>query len=208
VALTAAEFKTKFTNDFNLYGLPSAEQQTDILVRALRRFAAQMDSPIVSESLSVASGTARYSVPAAISKIQDIRNADGVSVNFTLDKTTNELILQSTPSGAATYTVYGVPKNVRTDIDTILALVDETHEPVLYAYIEAYFANWAKDENFTNLLLFADKLATDERSYNNRLLNTDDLTMGIRDARGKYIGDSNNPMGRQITYNNRYGMDL
>jgi len=208
MALSLAGFKARIDNSLKLLGKQSDTVQEQNISDAVSKFISKMDHPIHGATFDTESGTATYSVPATIRKIQDIRDSDGDSVNFTLDSTTNEFVLQSTPDSVETFTVYGTWNSVRTNLSAIIADTDESLEHVLWAYVNAYCYEWANEDTAANKLQKADFLANEERRSNNVILSMDFVTMQNYDTKGKRIADAANAEGFNVQVNGLYQSDL
>lgn len=191
MALTAAGWKSRIETDLQLIlGKASAQLQDDILNRALARFIRKVDRPIISASLVVTTSAGPYAVPATIDKLVDIRDAATVpvSVEYSFDSTKNEITLTSEPTAAATYTCYGTPAEVRTNQAAVLAALKDAWEDIVWSYIKGYAFEWANNSEAANMLMYADKLATDERKSRNRRLDTTGVSAKYKDANGTDIG--------------------
>ncbi len=208
MALSLAGIKTRIDNSLKLLGKQSDTVKEQNISDAVAKFLSKMDVPINSATFNTVSGTVRYSVPATIRKIQDIRDSDGDSQNFSLDSTTNEFILETTPDAVETWTVYGTWNAVRTNLSSIVVAIDECLEQVLWAYVIAYCYEWANEDTAANKLQKADFLAQEERRSRNVALSVDFVTVQNYDTTGKRIADASNAEGFDVDIDGLYQSDL
>jgi len=208
MALSLAKIKTRIDASLKLLGKQSNDVKEDNISDAVSKFVSKMDVPIYGVTFSTVANTKTYSVPAGIRKIQDIRDADGESVVWSLDTTTNEFTLQTAPDTVETWTVYGTYNGVRTNLDTVITAIDESLEQVLWAYVVAYCYGWANEDTAANKLQTANFLAKEERESNNVSLSMDFVTMQNYDTTGKRIADSANAEGFDVQIDGLYESDL
>ena len=209
MALSTTLFYDRMDEDFLLLGDPSESQQKNILIDALNEYLKDMENPRTSASLSVTADEDTYSVPAGIDKIADVRNELGKSVNWELDQTVNEIVLQDAPGSDTTYTVYGTTKDVRTNIETVTAAVPENDESVLWELIRAFAHRWANSDQASKLLQEAKALAEEKKQSKNRSIGLA-RSNNVRhvDVRGRIIGDSDNKAGIDVDINDQFESDL
>ena len=205
--MTYADLVLRYNRDFPLYGAPGTEGIKDILVDSITRFISRMDLPIITASIVATEGTDTYSMPSTIKKVRDIRDPDGVSVKYAEDGTTRQITFQDSVS-TGTYTVYGTPDNLRTNIDTIVPLIPEDTEYVLWTFVEVFAAKRAKDTDWPRMLKSAETVAQKERSSRNRRLDINDQMMRLKDTRGRVIADAANADGLNVDISNQFESDL
>lgn len=207
MALSTSEFKNRWNRELKLFGKPTDNEQTDVISDATRHFVAKMDKPIISASLSVTTSTKRYDVPSTLRKVKAIRDSSENNITADIDKVTNDIVLDSTPTAAATYTVYGSPKEVRTNLDTIIAAISEDYEMVLWQYITAMVHKWAKDAGWVEQWKAAEQFAGDAMRSDNYDLDTE-RAIKIRDTAGRLIADTDNYGGWTPDINDQFESDL
>ena len=205
---TLTSLRTRIDNSLGLLGNQSDTVKDDNISDALSQFIAYMDWPRISASVSIVSGTKTYSIPSTIKKIIDIRDADGDSVVYSTDTTVSKFTLQDGATAAATYTVYGTPADVRTNLSAIIEAVEGNMERVLWAYIVAYCYSWANEETYISRLQAADKMAMDERQNINRDLDFNLMTNQFIDNAGQVIGDENNAEGVNVQISDYLESDI
>jgi len=206
MALSLTESIARWNRDFILLGSPESETITDIFVDSLSDLINVLDAPITSDSLTVVSGTKTYSIPSIIQKVQDVRDADGVSVVYSEDTTTNEITLQNNPASGS-FVVYGTFKNIRDDISTIIAALPQDLEVVWWLFVKAYSFNWANENNWLQILDNAKEQAIlKRRSVNRRIDNMG--AMKTLDVRGYNINDPANSDGFDVQIPGLYESDL
>lgn len=212
MALATATLKARIARQLGILGLDNSvneEATADVLRDAVRAFVAKMDEPVISATMAVtADDDGPYSVPATIRKVQDIRDADGDSVVYSKDVTARTVTLQDAPSASGNYTVYGTPKEVATNLDTIIAAISEDHEAVLAAYCVAYGKLYVMAEGAEKSLQAAVYLAQQERKSRNRDLDMDYTTVKHKDVRGQLVSDSSNAEGLDVDIDDDLASDL
>ena len=121
---------------FKLYGIPSTEEMTDILVQSLCRYC-QIDPPRISATMSSAVDYTTAVLPASLANAQRIVLLDGTdSAGWTENR---GVIAFSTLMPSGDVTVYGFPATVRSDVDSIIAAIPEARENILLTYCKAYY---------------------------------------------------------------------
>lgn len=121
---------------FKLYGIPSTEELTDILVQALCRYC-QIDPPRISATMSSAVDYTTAVLPASLANAQRIVLPDGTdALGWTEYR---GVITFGTLMSAGDVTVYGFPATVRSDVDSIIAAIPEARENILLTYCRAYY---------------------------------------------------------------------
>lgn len=208
MALSYTGMQTRFNNSLSILGDPGASVIADIIIDATRRFISIMDTPMLSASLSVTTSSGPYDVPATIRKIADIRNSSNVSQEYVYDATTNKITFVKAPLTSGTYTIYGLPKEVRTNISTIIAAISEDYESVLWAYIRAFAYSWADHPDAIAKLQEADKLAFEERQSSNYPTGHYPVSIKQLDTRGNLIADSSNYEGNNVDIGDQFENDL
>lgn len=212
MALSTTTVKARIGRQLALLGLDNSVNQdatADVLRDAVRAYVAKMDQPVISASMAVtADDDGPYSVPATIRKVQDIRDADGDSVVYSRDVTAGTVTLQDAPSASGNYTVYGTPKEVSTNLDTIVAAISEDHEAILLAYCVAYGMMYAMADGADKALQRATYLAQQERKSANRDLDMDFVRVKHKDVRGQLIDDSSNAEGFDVDVDDDLASDL
>jgi hypothetical protein len=193
-SLTTAHLKNRISRELKLLGDPQDDEKTDILCDALARFIMMMDMPIIGVSLTVTASTVEYTLPGSIRKMTDIRDSNGVSVNFAFDEVQRVVTLETAPSASGSYTVYGTPKEIRTNIDVIIPAISEDFEWVLWGYVRAFAHSWANSSQFIERRKEADQNALQARQDLNWSVNVDrsKTRVKLRDHRGNVIDDSGN----------------
>jgi hypothetical protein len=205
---TLASLRTRIDNSLKLLGTKSDTVKDDNISDALGQFISMMDWPRITASVVIVDGTKTYSIPSTIEKIIDIRDEDGDSVVYSTDTTVDEFTLQDAANTGATYTVYGTPKDTRTNLDTIIAAVPGSMERVLWAYIVAFSYSEANEESYINRMNMADKMAIDERKNLNRDLDFNLVTEQFIDNTGQKIGDVDNAEGINVQINDYLESDI
>ncbi len=198
MALSLTDFENRIDRSLKLLGTMSAASKTDNICDGVSEFVKQMDLPLITDTIAVNTTTKRYSVPATINflKIQDVRKADLVtSVNFVLDATTQEIVLQDLPGEAANYTVYGTPEDVETNLSTIIAAISTNYKRELWAYIKWACYEWANEDTANAKLTEAIELGRRARKSNNMSLALDFVTNQNKDTTGKRIAQDANAEG-------------
>ena len=210
MALSTAEYKARIDRQLQLLGAMDDDVQTDIIEDATRYFVSKMDEPTISADLSVTASTRYYTIPATIRKIVDIRDDSDPKVSkvYSEDTTQGQVVLQDTPSGSATWTVYGSPKEIETNLDTVIAAISEDLGYVLWACIKAFAHDWANSDQFVNRLQAADKYITNERKSRNRRLDWGKTSVKLLDTRGRLVADSDNAEGFTPDMSDWQGTDL
>lgn len=211
MALSTLTIKARIGRQLAMLGFDSvnADGQTDIMCDAVRAYTRRMDLPVISASLSVtASDDGPYTIPATIRKVQDVRDADGDSVVYTTDTTVGKITLQDAPGADASYTVYGTPKEVRTNLDAVVAAITEDHEGLLMAYCAAYARMYVNEQGAADALMLAERLALKERMAANRTLDQDFVRVKEKDVRGQVVDDASNVEGHDVDVDDSSESDL
>jgi len=121
---------------FKLYGIPSTEELTDILVQALCRYG-QIDPPRISATMSSAVDFTTAVIPASLANAQRVVLADGTDASGWTEN--RGIIVFSSVMPAGDVTVFGFPAAVRSDVDSIIAAIPEARENILLTYCRAYY---------------------------------------------------------------------
>lgn len=213
MALALADWKSRINTDLRMVLGSSGDQlQTDIIVRAARRFVRRMDEPIISATLAVnaTTGAGPYNVPTTLRKLVDVRDAQSTPASqpYSYDSTKNQITFEDAATASENWTAYGTPKSTRTNISTILAAVSEDHEDVLWAYVEAEAYLWAHHSEAYQRLKFADEQADEERMSRNRMLDATGVPLQYRDVQGDRIGELYNAEGFDVDLSDNLAMDL
>jgi hypothetical protein len=208
MAITVAKLKDRVDKELNLFGYIHDTSKTKLVNDAMSLFIDETDLPIIPASLSIVANTATYSVPGTIRKLQDIRDADGVSQVYSYDETLNKITFQTTPEASATWTAYGTPEDVETNIDTVIAAVKPSDERVLWAFLSALIHESANAADADSKLKRAEYMAKRLRMSRNRRLDYGSATFKTLDSIGQNIADSNNAEGHIAGINDLYESDL
>lgn len=208
MALSLSGMETRIDNSLKLLGSQSSTIKEQNISDAVAKFISKMDVPLITSAVSVLSGDKTYSIPADIRKIQDIRDADGDSHNYTIDATSRQFILQTAPTANETYTVYGTPDDVRTNLDAIIASIPTSYEYILWAYIIAMSYEWANEDTASGKMQKADFMANEERRSKNLSIGSDFVTMQTFDSDGRLIADGGNAEGFNVDIDGLYQSDL
>lgn len=196
MSFTVAELTSRINEELKLYGAFEALSITNIIKSAVIEYMKKVDRPTISATLAVNSDTLRYTIPSTIDQIEDVRDEDGISITIArIDTLGRYLHLQDAPSGTVNYTVYGTPKNIKSNLSTVVEAIDENDENVVWAFVEAYAAKTAQDSEWVTLLKSADKLAFETLQARNRSLSMSGAAMRFVDSTGAQIHDIDNAEG-------------
>jgi hypothetical protein len=208
MALSTTALRARVADEIRLFGAFSTAQTTSILASAASRYMDQVDRPRLSASLSVSSGVTTYAIPATIERVEDVRDADGASVLFGLDMISRQIGFQDAPSGSQTWTVYGTPADIRTNLDAVIAAVPENDEAILWEYVNAFAYHAAHSQDWTTQLQFADKLAFEKLKARNRSIEVGRATLRIIDSTGSLVASTDNAEGLTPGVSGDLGSDL
>lgn len=196
MSFTVADLTSRINEELKLYGAFESATITNIIKSAVIDYIKKVYNPIISAVLAVNDSTLKYSIPSSIDQIEDVRDENGNSVILTMiDTLGRNLYLQSGAYGSVNYTVYGTPKDIKTNLATVVQAIDENDENVVWAYIEAYAAKSAQDNEWINLLKAADKTALEALQARNRSLSMQNTSMRFIDTTGQRIDDVLNVEG-------------
>lgn len=196
MSFTVAELTSRINEELKLYGAFESATITNIIKSAVIEYTKKVYNPIISAILAVNNSVLKYSIPSSIDQIEDVRDENGNSVVLSLiDTLGRNLYLQSAASGSVNYTVYGTPKDIKTNLSTVVLAIDENDENVVWSYIEAYAAKSAQDSEWVTLLKAADKTAYEALQARNRSLSMHNTSMRFIDTTGQRIDDANNAEG-------------
>jgi hypothetical protein len=209
MALSQAALRARALREFAIIGVDTSTYD-DIIADGLRLFVQRMDLPIISASLSVTVSEGPYTIPATIRKIVDVRDnaSTHASVKWSEDTTAGKLTLQDAPSAAGTYTVYGTPKEVVTNVAAIITATSEDMYPVLWQFIRAAAHAAQNSEHAERHLALAYQMALEERKSANRLLSMDYITAQMKDTTGSIVADDGNADGVEEDINDFLESDL
>lgn len=210
MALTSAGLKSRMDREFKLLGLSSSKsnEKNDILTDAVSEFVSLMDTPILSANLTIVADTTRYTKPATIEKIVDIRDTDFNSVVYSEDETRGEFVLQDTPVLDATWIIYGTPADIETNIDVIVAAIDTDYKAVLWAFIRYAAYAWAPRDSAPAMYKLAREIGLKKRGSINRRLDWGRTTVKTLDTTGANIADPNNSEGFKVQKPDLFKSDL
>lgn len=194
---TAATINARIQTELSLLG-DFTNTQTEIVKDALAIFCRKAD-PIISASLTVTSGTTVYSFPNTIDKVTKIEDSDGDDIFFALSTYKRKLTLDDDPA-SGTYTVYGTPKDVRTNIATILTALDENAVDVLWSWVQYKCYDMTDSDKSQGKYLEADRKTNEYIYYQNRQSSLFGDTVQARDAKGGILMDAGNPRGVNANY--------
>jgi len=166
---------------------------------ALTAFCTDVE-PEIGTTLSIVSGTTEYAIPPTLDKISHMQDSTDVEIVYSLNTHERTITLQTTPTAAATYTVYGTPRDIRTNASTIIAALSENYGKVLWLYIKAACYDVRDSDKATTMMLVAQSEGNRLRYYRNR--NSDLYSQRIQqvDSRGHKFSDSDD--ADAITPNN------
>lgn len=210
MALSTTEYKARIDRQLQLLGKMDDNVKTDVIEDAVRYFITKMDEPKITANLSVTADTRYYDRPSTINKIIDVRDDSDPAVSkvYAEDTTSGQIVLQDTPDGAATWTVYGTPADVETNLDAIIAAIDEDYGYVVWACIVAFSHGWANGDQYITRLQVADQLIKKARASRNRRLDWGKTPVKQLDVKGKLIHDENNAEGFDADYTQFLANDL
>jgi hypothetical protein len=196
MSFTVTNLTDRINEELQIYGRFQTNTVTNIIKNAVIEYMKKVDRPTISATLAVTADTLRYTIPTTIDQIEDVRDEDGISVVVSrIDTVGSYLHLQDSPSGSVNYTVYGTPKSITTNLDTVVEAIDENDENVVWAYIEAYANKSAQGQDWIALIQGADKVALETLRSRNRSLSMADSSMRFVDTTGAYITDVDNTEG-------------
>jgi hypothetical protein len=187
MSFTTAEIKARIVRQITNFGLIDSNMQTDILTDALNEFISKMDMPIISDVIAVTTNTDKYLKPSTISKIQDIRDIEGLSVSYNEDLTTGYITLESIPTVSGNYTIYGTPSSAQASIDTIIGAIKDEYFSVLWAFIIWAAHEYNNEASATDKLQKALLLANNARFSINSRLDQNNKSIQCVDKSGKNI---------------------
>jgi hypothetical protein len=190
MAFAIADIQTRITNE--LAKLDDFSSFHDELIKdALTDLlTALVDFVRYSASLAVTTATATYDVPATIDIIERIEDADGDPVVYSVDKYEGEITFQDTPESAQDYTVYGTPKDIRTNAAAVIAALPESYYRALWAYVKAACHDNAESDSAEIMYQKAERSAHELLVYLNSEPGFRDRQISIVDAEGNRIGVS------------------
>jgi len=208
MALSTTTLYSRMDREFKILGITSTmtNEKADILKDAVGEFVDFVDMPRISASLSVTTGTKTYTKPATIRKILDVRDADGNSVVYSEDMVRGTIVLQDDPT-TGTYTVYGAPDDIETNISTIVAAINTRYLSTLWAYVRWAAYAWAGLERAEGQLKTAEHLAKRARKSFNRRLDDTEVANKAIDTTGNIIGDSSNKEGYNVDVGDLFEAD-
>jgi hypothetical protein len=201
MALTAEGYKSRIRLELNLLG-EFGSIDTELIRDALTQFCRYVE-PEIAASLVVADGATVAEVPDTIEKITDLRDSDGARVTYALDVQRRKL--QLTAGG---YTVYGTPRNVRTNYDTIIAGLNENYGDVLWTFIEWRIHKQSESDRASERWSEAVELTRRLKQDRNRQPDSYRRALQLQDVRGNIINDAYNADGIEPNITSSYEMDL
>lgn len=210
MALSKTKLFARMDREFKILGLSSSksDEKNDILIDAVSEFVSLMDVPILSANVSIVADTTRYTKPATLEKIVDLRDTDYASIVYSEDDTRGEFVLQDSPSATETWIMYGTPADIETNIDTFIAEIKTDFFPVLWAFIRAAAYAWAANDKADNMWILARKKGLKKRGSINRRLDWGRATVKTLDTTGANIADSNNAEGFTTDKSDLFKSDL
>lgn len=190
MALSLSDIQNRMSNELRLLGVPTAAK-ADIIKDALTKLMAYIRELCrISATLSVSSSTDIYDVPATIDIVSEVKNSAGAGVVYSVDTKRRKITLQDTETSAVSYTVYGTPKDVRTNYSTIIAALPESYGESLWSYVVAGSHKQAMSERYADMLNDAKMSAHELLMYLNDEPGYKDRTIAIVDVTGSRVGDS------------------
>lgn len=174
---------------YRLYGVPSTDELTDILVSALCRYC-QIDPPRISASLAFATGDTSAVLPSALRNAQIIYNEAGEELTGWQERDGIISFSEALDGGASvspTLTVWGFPASVRSDVDSILAQIPEVRENILLTYCRAYYYDAMGAADTDAWMQKADQMLTKEMLSENRTGTDTGMTFRQVDAYGRTV---------------------
>lgn len=201
MALTLTHFTDRIGRELKLLATPT-NARADLVYDALTELMlAIRDSMRISATLSVSSSTNVYEIPSTIDIVEAIEDEDGNTVNgFSIDDLEGEITLQDaeTSATAVDYTVYGTPKDIRSNASTVVAALPESYEPSLWAFVVAV----CHAQQETSVADMKEKRARMKAHellmYLNSSAGYRDRTIAIKDTRGQIVGDINGQEGIDV----------
>lgn len=196
MSFTVADLTSRINEELKLYGAFESNTITNIIKNAVVEYMKKVDRPTISATLAVTSGATKYSLPTTIDQVEDIRDENGNSIVVTRVDTLGRVVyLQNAPSGAVNYSVYGTPRDIKTNLNTVVSAIDENDENVVWAFIEAYANKAAQGQEWVTLLQAANKAVVETLQSRNRSLSMSNTSMRFVDNNGQRIDDLNNADG-------------
>lgn len=189
MAFTIANIRTRITNE--LAKLDDFSSFQDELIKDALTDLLTAVHPRISTTLAVVTTAATYTIPSTIDLIERIEDSDGDSVVYSVDEYERKLTLQDTPEAAGNWTVYGTPRDIRTNAETIISSLPESYYRVLWAYVTAVCHDQAESDAATIKWQKAEQLAHELLVYLNTEPGYRDRQVSIIDAEGKRVGVSN-----------------
>lgn len=208
MSFTVADLTSRINEELKLYGAFETNTITNIIKSAVIDYIKKVYNPIISAALAVDNSTLKYAIPTSIDQIEDVRDENGSSVVLSMiDTLGRNLYLQSAASGSVNYSVYGTPKDIKTNLATVVQAIDENDENVVWTYVEAYAAKSAQDNEWISLLKAADKAALEALQARNRSLSMQNTSMRFIDTAGQRIDDYHNVEGVNPDISDHLGSD-
>jgi hypothetical protein len=201
MALEAEGYKARIRTELNLLG-EFGSVDAELIRDALTQFCRYVEPEIVAV-LTVADGAAVADVPDTIEKITDLRDSEGARVTYALDVQRRKLQLT-----AGNYTVYGTPRNVRTNYSTIIAGLNENYGDVLWTFIEWRVHKQSESDRASERWSEAVELTRRLKQDRNRQPDAYRRALQLQDVRGNIINDAYNADGIEPNITSSYEMDL
>lgn len=192
MALSLTDIQNRMSNELRLLAVPAASK-ADIIKDALTKLMTYIRELCrLSATLSVSSSTDIYDVPATIDIVSEVKNSSGAGVVYSVDTKRRKITLQDseTSATAVNYTVYGTPKDVRTNYSAIIAALPESYGESLWAYVVAGAHKQAMSERYADMLNDAKMGAHELLMYLNDEPGYKDRTIAIVDITGSRVGAS------------------
>lgn len=209
MALSLTIIETKIDNHLKILGSFASAVKRDIVRDAVMRYCRKVDTPVISATLAVTASTGPYSIPSTIEKMVNLYDDATIPlvVAYGTDLTKREITLVEEPDDAGDYTAYGTPRNIRTNISTVIAAIDENHEDVLWGYVRAFAMQQKNAASANDELLKADKAARELRQNINMHLDSTGNAIKMKDTTGQVIADSANSEGYDVNVDDLYESD-
>jgi hypothetical protein len=207
--LTLAEITTRVNSELIFLGGNLAANTTwrdNVIKSAVKRFVQKMDKPLVNSALVVTSGTLKYAKPATINKVYVIRDSSDNLIPFYVQKEDNRIGFDSVTAG--TYTVIGTPADVGANLSTIVAMIPDDYEAVIWSYIIAFWYETKDQKEFVLKMQFADAQCMAAKGSDNRDLSSEGQNKRSVDMQGNITDNYPNPSGNMPLFTNFFGGEL
>jgi len=209
---TLAQIKTRIDDELAIAGSFKSQVKENIVQDALMRLCRKAD-PLISANMAVtvSEGVGPYNIPAAIDRIDRIYNnaTTPAVINFNTDLRKREVTLLSAPSDDGNFVVYGTPRALRTNLETIVAALPENYEDVLWQLVRAFAMRQAGAmETFKLERNAADDEIAQLRFARNRDLDQYSMPVQQIDTVGNVVADKDNVEGTEEDIDDYLESDL